>query len=207
MILLQSSLLTLAASQAPTVGDGTALVLGGTPQFTPNGYRADLASEFLGYRQPGHLSPYRGTMEFGYRPEYVSTINRKYSIAGTGGWQAPGSIHLGKHNNSNLNKLFLIAFAGTSGLRCEHTVDAGAFAWTAYQWLTFRIIWDFTVPGGAPNLALWLNGQILPLGGQVSTGMWVVPAPDPNQRIFLGGRGIGVSVPPFGTYRDLVVTD
>jgi concanavalin A-like lectin/glucanase superfamily protein len=153
----------------------------------------------------------RGTIEFWYRPAYNNNDNNKYTIVGTGNWlstggSAPGALHLGKHNNSNNNGIFLI-FYDANGVRWEHNVAVTDYSWKAGDWLLIRLTWDFGVAAGEQNLHLYINGNELRLSGQVSRGPQPVPAERPDQFMYIGSRDLSGSIIPNGLYDEVRVWD
>jgi hypothetical protein len=197
----------------PALGSGASAVVSTSPlnDFVParigNGLRADAIGERIEYRQVGgstqNVELDYGTIEFWYRPSYDHNDNLKYTIVGTGNWigtsVSPGSIHLGKHNNSNANAIFLI-FYDANGVRWEHDVAATSYSWRAGDWLLVRFTWDFSVPAGRQNLHLYLNGVELPLTGQVSRGPQPVPAEKASEMIYIGSRDLTGNIIPNGIY-------
>jgi len=149
----------------------------------------------------------RGTMEFWYRPGYNHDDNHKYTIVGTGNWSGlngggAGSIHFGKHNNTNFNMIFLIFF-DANRVRWEHNVAATDFSWRAGDWVLFRLTWDFGVPPGQQNLHVYMNGRELPLKGQVSRGPQPVPVESENEKIYIGSRDTQGNIIGNGVYDDV----
>lgn len=202
-----------AAVTSPAVGNGGAATISTTPadDFVParvsNGLRADAIGERVLLPQMGgavqNVEHERGTIEFWYQPFYDHDDSNKYAIAGTGGWKADnstrGSIHLGKHNASNQNMIFLIMF-DANGVRWEHNVQASDYAWNAGDWVLIRFTWDMTVPAGEPNMRLYLNGVELPLTGQVSRGPQPTLDESSSERLYIGSRDTAGDIPPAGVY-------
>ena len=170
-----------------------------------SGLRANAIGERALYPQSdgatANVELERGTMDFWYRPNYDHNDNGKYTIAGTGNWLSPGALHFGKHNSSNQNKIFLIFYNG-NGVRFEHDVVVSAYSWKAGDWVQIRITWDFNVAAGQQNLHLYLNGNELPLSGQVSRGPQPVPAEKSSELIYIGCRDVSGDIPANGVYDD-----
>ncbi|MEP7380161.1 MAG: LamG-like jellyroll fold domain-containing protein [Gemmatimonadota bacterium] len=150
----------------------------------------------------------KGTMDFWYQPNFASDDDNKYTIAGTGNWTAikpRGSWHFGKHNKSNLNKLFLIFF-DANGVRYEHNVTVADYSWSAGDWQHVVITWNFAAKAGRQNLHLYLNDRELPLSHQVSYGPQPLPAEQPNQMVYIGSRGNG-NINADGVYDEVRIYD
>lgn len=152
----------------------------------------------------------RGTIEFWYRPNYKHNNNLKYTIIGTGLWHGAsnslglGSLHLGKHNSSNQNMIFLIFF-DANAVRWEHNVVASAYAWNAGDWLLMRLTWDFNVAPGVQNLHLYVDGVELPLTGQVSHGPQPIPAERSSEKLYIGARDVQGGIIADGIYDEFKV--
>lgn len=217
--ILYTTLDDAASVLTPAAGAGIGAAIASAPanDFVParvaNGFHADaigeriLLRQFDGTRQNVELE--RGTMEFLYRPAYSHNDNLKYTIAGTGSWGSPpsrGSLHFGKHNNSNGNDIFLIFF-DAAGTRYEHNVRAANYGWRAGDWLLVRITWDFSVAPGVQNLHLYLNGTELPLTGQVARGPQQVPAEKASEMLYIGSRDTAGSIIPNGVYDEFRIYD
>ena len=194
----------------PVFGDGSHAVLFTVPTddfvdgMIGSGLHADAHLERAAYPQIDssgvpNIELERGTIEFWYRPAYNWNDSVKHTITGTGNWAAPGSMHLGKHNQSNQNSIYLILNNG-SGVRFEHNVVVSAYSWMAGDWVLFRLTWDFNVALGVPNLHLYLNGVELPLSGQTSWGPQPMPAEQPTQFLYIGSRGSLGCCPAKGVY-------
>jgi hypothetical protein len=181
------------------------------PARFANGLHADAVGERIllpqadGSTQNVELE--QGTMEFWYRPGYNHNNNLKYTIVGTGNWPGGGghgSLHLGKHNSSNQNKIFLIFF-DANGVRWEHNVDASDYSWKSGDWLLVRLTWDFNAPSGVQNLHLYVNGSELPLTGQVSRGPQPIPAERVDESIYIGSRDVVGSIIANGVYDEFKI--
>ncbi|MGQ0767449.1 MAG: LamG-like jellyroll fold domain-containing protein [Gemmatimonadota bacterium] len=215
--ILYSTLDGPADVAAPTIGSGSGALITTLPanDFVSarvvNGLRTDAAGEHATFRQIDgglqNIELERGTMEFWYRPAYDHNDNGKYDIAGTGRWLSPGAWHLGKHNHTNQNAIFLILYDG-SGTRFEHNVPVANYSWKAGDWVHVRVTWDFNVAAGTPNLRLYLNGNELALTGEVARGPRAMPAENPLETVYIGSRGAGTastSIIARGDYDELRV--
>lgn len=215
-LMLYTTLDNAGAVMAPQTGSGVGASISTTPanDFIAarigSGLHADAIGERVLYRQTDGQKPNveldRGTIEFWYRPAYDNNDNLKYTIVGTGNWLAPGAIHLGKHNSSNNNGIFLI-FYDANGVRYEHDVLVSDYSWKAGDWLLVRLTWDFGVPAGQQNLHLYLNGSELRLSGQVSRGPQPVPAERSDQFIYIGSRDVTGTIVPNGLYDEVRIWD
>lgn len=219
-LLLHSSLDDAASITSPDAGSGVGASVTTTPanDFKPaqlgNGLHADAVGERALFRQTDGVAQNveldQGTMEFWYQPNYDHTSDVKYTIAGTGTWisgnQTVGSIHLGKHNLSNQASLFLIFF-DANAKRWEHNVDAVSYGWSAGEWLLVRVTWDFETVAGERNLHLYIDGQELPLTGQVSTGPQVLPAESSTDTIYVGARDVAGGISAGGVYDEVRIWD
>ncbi len=209
------------AVMSPQTGSGSGAVISTTPanDFVAARVGLGLHADAIGERvllrqtdgQKQNVELDRGTIEFWYRPNYNHNDNLKYSIAGTGNWLstgggAPGAIHLGKHNSSNNNGIFLI-FYDANGVRWEHDVAVTDYSWRAGDWLLVRLTWDFGVAAGVQNLHLYVNGSELRLSGQVSRGPQPVPAERQDQFMYIGSRDLAGSIIPNGLYDEVRVWD
>ncbi|MGH7712979.1 MAG: LamG-like jellyroll fold domain-containing protein, partial [Gemmatimonadaceae bacterium] len=149
---------------------------------------------------------HRGTLEFYYQPNYNHDDNIKYTIAGTGTWPgAPagrGSIHIGKHNNTNHNALFVIFF-DANGARYEQNVAVSDYGWRAGEWHLFRLTWDFDAPVGVLNVHLYLDGRDLRLTGQVPRGPHPIPDERPDEAIYIGSRDVTGGIIANGIYDEV----
>jgi hypothetical protein len=203
-----------ASVTSPTLGTGIGSSISTLPS---NDFVAARVSGGLHTDSPGERAAFRqldgamqnvemehGTMELWYRPDYNHNDNLKYDIAGTGNWNAPGAWHLGKHNNSNQNSIFLIVH-DANGTRYEHDVLVSNYSWKAGDWLLIRVTWDFNLPPGQQNMHLYVNGNELPLTGQVTRGTLPMPAEKSDELIHIGGRGIarGGSISARGLYDEV----
>ena len=118
--LLYTTLDDTASVNNPVFGTGAGSTIETTPvdDFVAaaigNGIRCDSIGERVLFQQTDGLTQNveldRGTIDFWYRPDYDHDDDLKYTIWGTGQWMTAGSLHLGKHNISNENALFLIFF-------------------------------------------------------------------------------------------------
>lgn len=215
-VMLHTTLDSPAAVAAPLTGSGSGAIIATAPanDFVAArvgvGLRADAVGERVQFPQISgsvqNVELERGTLEFWYRPGYNHNDNIKYAIAGTGDWQgtppARGSLHLGKHNSSNQNAIFLI-FYDANQVRWEHKVDVNDYSWKAGDWLLIRLTWDFTVPAGVQNLHLYLNGAELPLTGQVSRGPQPIPAERPDDMVYIGSRDVTGGIGANGLYDEV----
>ena len=178
------------------------------------GFNADAVGEFIRFPQTvgGHsnVNPSKGTVEFWYQPNYNSNNATKYTIFGTGDWHAPGSVHLGKHNPSNNNALFLIFF-DSAGTFYHNNVIASNFSWSANEWVLVKMTWDFTVAVGEQNLHLYLNGVEAPItatgNGAVETGPKTMPPANPNSDIYIGSRDLQGNIIAGGIYDEIRIFD
>ncbi|MGQ0643203.1 MAG: LamG-like jellyroll fold domain-containing protein, partial [Gemmatimonadaceae bacterium] len=199
----------------PALGTGSGAVVTTTPanDFVSARIGAGLRTDAIGERillpqtdgNTANVELQQGTIEFWYQPNYNHNNNRKYSIVGTGNWPGSaghGSLHLGKHNDTNSNMLFLIFF-DASGVRWEHNVSASDYSWNAGDWLLMRVTWDFNVPAGEQNLHLYVNGRELPLKGQVSRGRQPVPAERSDEKIYIGSRDVTGNIIAHGIYDEV----
>ncbi|MEW5916736.1 MAG: LamG-like jellyroll fold domain-containing protein [Gemmatimonadota bacterium] len=220
-VLLHSTLDGPAAVMGPTLGSGVnaSIVTSPANDFVPakvgNGLRVDAIGERILIPQADNRAQNveleRGTIEFWYRPGYNHNDNHKYTIVGTGNWPpvqgAPtgrGSIHLGKHNDSNNNDIFLIFF-DANGVRWEHNVPVANYGWRAGDWLLVRLTWDFGVPAGVQNLHLYVNGNELRLAGHVSRGPQPIPAERSDELMYIGSRDVAGSIIGNGIYDEVRV--
>jgi hypothetical protein len=216
--LLYTTLDNAAAVTRPVYGSGTGARVVSFPSnsFVPalagGGVELDADGERVTYPQiengVKNIELDRGTMDFWFRPNFASDDNLKYTIVGTGNWTSikpKGSLHFGKHNKSNFNKLFLIFF-DANGVRYEHNVTTADYAWAAGSWQHITITWNFRNAPGAQNLHLYLNGRELPLSYQVSRGPQLLPAEQATQDIYIGSRGLG-SINADGTYDEFRIFD
>lgn len=209
------------AVMSPQTGSGSGALISTVPlnDFVAarvgSGLHADAIGERVVFRQTDgqtqNVELDRGTIEFWYRPAYNNNDNNKYTIVGTGNWlstggSAPGAIHLGKHNNSNNNGIFLI-FYDANGVRWEHDVAVTDYSWKAGDWLQIRLTWDFGVAAGVQNLHLYINGNELRLTGQVARGPQPVPAERQDQFIYIGSRDLGGTIIPNGLYDEVRIWD
>lgn len=218
-LLLYSTLDGPAAVMGPSLGSGVgaSIVTSPTNDFVPakigNGLRTDAAGERILIPQANtraqNVELERGTIEFWYKPNYNHNDNNKYTLVGTGNWPpvqgaAPGrgSIHLGKHNSSNHNDIFLIFF-DANGVRWEHNVALASYSWRAGDWLLVRLTWDFGVPAGVQNLHLYVNGSELPLTGHVSRGPQPIPAEQSDEFIYIGSRDLVGPIIGNGVYDEV----
>ncbi|HJU75371.1 MAG TPA: LamG-like jellyroll fold domain-containing protein [Gemmatimonadaceae bacterium] len=217
-VLLHTTLDNPGAISAPAVGTGTGAVIATAPSNDfvvariGSGLRTDAIGERVQFPQTSggvqNVELLRGTLEFWYRPNYNHDDNLKYAIAGTGDWQgsppARGSIHLGKHNSSNQNKIFLI-FYDANQVRWEHNVAVSDYSWRAGDWLQIRLTWDFGVAAGVQNLHLYVNGQELRLTGEVSRGPQPVPAESTSELVYIGSRDTAGTIIANGLYDDVKI--
>lgn len=219
--MLYTTLDNAAAVMSPQTGSGAgaAIITSPANDFVSarvaSGLQADAVGEHILYRQTNgqtqNVELQHGTIEFWYRPGYNHNDNKKYTILGTGNWLATGgsdkgAIHLGKHNNSNGNAIFVI-FNDANGVRFEHDVAVTDYSWNAGDWLLIRLTWDFTVAPGAQNIHLYINGAELRLGGQVARGPQAVPAEQPDQMIYIGSRDLTGGIIPNGVYDEVKIWD
>lgn len=214
---LQTTLDGPSAVAAPSIGTG-----GGIVTTTPandfvaarvgDGLRTDAVGERVRFPQISggvqNLENESGTLQFWYQPTYDHDIDQKYTIAGTGTWKAnnatAGSIHFGKHNGSNQSDIFLIFFDANS-VRWEHNVAANAYSWNAGEWHLFRITWDVNVAAGERNLHLYIDGQELPLTGEVSRGPQTTLPERSNEFIYIGARDVTGNIIAGGVYDDVEI--
>jgi hypothetical protein len=215
-LLLYTTLDDVAAVLSPTQGSGVGAVITTAPanDFVParvgNGLRADALGERIQLPQVAgsvqNVELDRGTIEFWYRPNYNHDDNLKYTLVGTGNWSgsppARGSLHLGKHNNSNNNAIFLI-FYDANAVRYEHDVPVTAYGWRAGDWILVRLTWDFGLPAGQQNLHLYLNGRELPLTGEVARGSHPIPAERPDEKIYIGSRDVTGTIISNGVFDEV----
>lgn len=202
------------SAPSPGAGAGSFVSTSPTNDFVTArrgaGLRTNAIAERVLFRQKSgsvqNIELERGSMQFWYRPNYNHNNNVKYAIAGTGNWSgtpaAHGSLHLGKHNKLNQNRIFLIYYDG-NGVRWEHSVLATAYSWKAGQWMLVHFTWDFRVAAGVRNIHLYLNGAELPLTGQVARGPQPVPAERSSEMIYIGSRDLTGSIAPNGLYDDV----
>jgi len=219
-VTLYTTLDGVAAVSSPSIGSGSGSSVSTTPanDFIPaqvgNGLRADAVGERVLFPQVAGgvqlLENDRGTIEFWYRPNYDHDDNNKYTIFGTGTWKANnatrGSIHFGKHNGSNQNMIFLILF-DANGVRWEHNVRASDYGWNAGDWLRIRFTWDLNVAAGERNMHLYLDGQELPLTGDVSRGPQPAMAESASEMIYIGSRDVSGNIPAGGLYDEVRIWD
>jgi hypothetical protein len=216
--LLYTTLDDASAVSHPVYGSGVGARVVSFPSnsFVPalagGGVRLDADGERVTFPQVvngvKNIELDRGTMDFWFRPNFASDDDIKYTIVGTGNWTSikpKGSLHFGKHNQSNFNKLFLIFF-DANGMRFEHEVSTADYHWSAGSWQHITITWHFRNARGAQNLHLYLNGRELPLGHQVSYGPQLLPAEQATQDIYIGSRGQG-NINTDGTYDEFRIFD
>ncbi|MGQ0537560.1 MAG: LamG-like jellyroll fold domain-containing protein [Gemmatimonadaceae bacterium] len=214
-LVLHTTLDSPLAVATPRVGSGSTAAISTSPanDFVSArlgaGLRADAVGERIEFRQIDggvqNVELERGTMEFWYRPNYDHDDDRKYTIVGTGDWGPStehSSIHLGKHNDSNQNGIFLIFF-DANAVRWEHNVSVRDYGWRAGDWLLMRITWDFAVPAGVPNLHLYVNGRELRLTGDVSRGPQPIGAERADRMIYIGSRDLSGPIIANGVYDEV----
>ena len=219
--MLYTTLDNQSAVTSPQTGSGSGAIISTVPlnDFVAarvgSGLHADAIGERVVYRQTDgqtqNVELDRGTIEFWYRPAYNNNDNNKYTIVGTGNWlstggSSPGAIHLGKHNSSNNNGIFLI-FYDANNVRWEHDVAVTDYSWRAGDWLLIRLTWDFGVAAGQQDLHLYINGNELRLTGQVARGPQPVPAERQDQFIYIGSRDLGGVIIPNGLYDEVRIWD
>jgi len=209
-----------SAVMSPASGSGTGITIETLPSndFVAARYGSGLRTNAIAERilipqtdgQTQNVELERGTIEFWYRPNYDHNNNLKYTIVGTGNWHGMnassgvGSLHLGKHNLSNQNMIFLI-FYDANAVRWEHNVVASAYGWKAGDWLLMRLTWDFNVAPGVQNLHLYINGAELPLTGEVSRGPQPIPAERSSERMYIGARDVQGGIIADGIYDEFKV--
>jgi len=217
--MLQTTLDDLSAVTAPSIGTS-----GGIVSTTPandfvaaqvgDGLRTDAVGERVLFPQISNgvknVENESGTLEFWYRPSYDHDQDKKYTIAGTGTWKpgntTAGSIHLGKHNLSNQLLIFLILF-DANGVRWEHNVSANDYGWNAGEWHLIRVTWDMNVSSGEQNMRLYLDGQELPLIGDVSRGPQPALPESESEFIYIGARDLTGSISAGGVYDEVRIWD
>ncbi len=67
--------------------------------------------------------------------------------------------------------------------------------------------WDFSTAVGERNLHLYINGQELPLTGQVSTGQHTLPSESAASRIHVGAGDLSGVIPAGGVYDEVGIWD
>ena len=214
--LLSSSLDNAAAVSSPSVGTGKGSQVITAPKNdfvsgkSGSALRLDATNERLLFPQTDgsikNVELDQGTMTFWYQPDHNPSKNIKTTIAGTGPWASPGTVHFGKHNQSNQNGLYLQVWDGGAG-PAENYVAPADYTWKAGQWLHVRITWDFKVAAGQQNIHLYLDGKEIPLTIK-STGPKSTSAESASKFLYLGARdGSGSSIVPAGLFDQLDVFD
>jgi len=216
--LFESTLDDAGSVFQPVHGDGAGAVIETSPMDdfvvgqVGNALRMDVIAERILVPQKSgtvtNLLPTRGTMDFWYQPFYDHDDDNKYTWFGTAPWPNPGSLHVGKHNSSNENALFIVVFDAT-GVRHENNVEVQNFFWRAGDWVQFRVTWDFTVAPGERNVRVYMNGVEAPItttpNGPPSTGPLAMPPPDPAAPFYIGSRDLSGPIIPFGLHDEFRV--
>lgn len=218
--LLRSSFDDETAVLSPAIGTGVGASISSSPtnDFVTGasgmGLFFDAVTERVSYAQTDgsvdNVDLHVGTMTMWYRPAYDSSDPTKTTIFGTGQWQSPGSLHIGKHNPSNDNDIFVIHF-DDSGTLHQSPISHADFSWTADAWIFLRLTWDFTVPAGEQNYHFYIDEVEIPFSttanGPPTTGPFNMGTESPTNYIYVGARDDTGQIIPWGVHDDLTIHD
>ncbi len=221
-VLFQSTLDGPGSVTAPLFGDGSGALIATSPanDFAPamngSGLRFDVTQEGLYVPQTGaaqNIELDKGTIEFWYQPFYTPGDGNKYAICGTGPWGSAGSLHFGKHNDSNGNDLYLHSFDASAAMHINNVLFTD-YSWSAFDWIKIRLTWDWTVPAGTQNVHLYFDDAEVPVTGDgglspATTGPMSTGPESPSAAFYLGARSPTATsnIIGSGLYDDVVVID
>jgi len=204
---------------SPSVGTGAGAALRGvtfTGGRTGSAAAFDAVTDYIRVQQAEgavrNVTLDQGSVGFWYRPNYDHDDDVKHgAIFSTGTWQSPGSLTIGKHNQSNGNAFFVIMWS-ESQTRLENTVLRDEYSWKAGDWVHVWVTWDWTTDG--QNIRVYFNGAeaqvtrdfaAAPL--PASVGPRPTPPPSASEYIWIGNRDEGGSYNTDGLIDDLVIYD